>query len=103
MKYHNVKTAGYDSKKESKRAQELKLLERAGKISELKEQVKFDLIPDQYIDGKCVERACTYTADFVYIEDGKLVVEDCKGMRTQQYVVRRKIMLWVHKIRVIEI
>lgn len=103
MKYRNVKSAGYDSKKESRRAQELKLLERAGKISDLQEQVKFDLIPAQYIDGKCVERACTWKADFVYVENNKTVVEDCKGVKTQQYIVRRKLMLWVHGIRITEV
>ena len=61
--------------------------------------MKYELIPKQ--EG---ERAVTYTADFVYLDrDGRQVVEDSKGMRTQQYVIRRKLMLWVHGIRVKEV
>lgn len=93
----------FDSKKEAKRYGELVLLERAGKITDLQRQVKFELIPSQRIDGKVVERACTYVADFVYIEDGKKVVEDTKGFKTKDYIIKRKLMLWVHGIQVKEI
>lgn len=80
-------------------------MQRAGLISNLQEQVKYTLIPSQRgSDGKVIERPVTYTADFVYQDaDGNQIVEDSKGFRTQQYIVRRKLMLWVHGIRVIEV
>ena len=87
----------FDSKKEFIRWCELRLLERAGRITDLKRQVKYELIPKQ--DG---ERACTYVADFVYTQDGNIVVEDCKGFRTDAYKLKRKLMLWVHGIKVKE-
>ena len=87
----------FDSVKEYHRWGSLRLLERAGRISELKRQVPFELIPKQ--DG---ERACTYVADFVYHQDGNIVVEDCKGFRTDAYKLKRKLMLWVHGIKVKE-
>lgn len=87
----------FDSVKEFHRWGVLKLLQRAGKISDLKRQVKYELIPKQ--DG---ERACYYVADFVYQEDGKLVVEDTKGFKTDAYKMKRKLMLWVHGIRIKE-
>ena len=93
----------FDSKKEAKRWTELRLLERAGAITELDRQVKFELIPSQRIDGKVVERACSYIADFVYNENGKKVVEDTKGIRTTDYIIKRKLMLFVHGIRIREI
>jgi hypothetical protein len=85
----------FDSVKEFHRWGVLRLLERAGKIKDLKRQVKFELIPKQ--DG---ERACTYVADFTYIEDGKLVVEDCKGYITEVFRLKKKLMMWVHGIRI---
>ena len=87
----------FDSVKEFHRWGVLRLLERARKISDLKRQVKFELIPKQ--DG---ERACYYVADFTYIEDGKLVVEDCKGYKTEVYRLKKKLMLWVHQIKIKE-
>ena len=87
----------FDSHKEYHRWCELRLLERAGKISDLKRQVAYELIPKQ--KG---ERACSYVADFVYLADGKLVVEDCKGCRTEGYKIKRKLMLWVHGISIKE-
>lgn len=101
-KYGNKKTYGHDSKKEAVRARELMLLQRAGKISCLQQQVTFELIPAQYINGKCVERAVKYVADFVYAQDGKTVVEDVKGFKTPEYVIKRKLMLYVHGIRILE-
>lgn len=103
----------YDSTKESRRHQELKLLERAGKISDLHTQVKFVLIPAQREPdtigprggrkpGRFLERELAYVADFVYQEDGKQVVEDSKGFRTPEYKIKRKLMLWVHGIKVRE-
>ena len=89
----------YDSKKEARRHRELLLLQRAGKITNLERQVKFELIPKQ--DG---ERACTYVADFVYnlVDTGERVVEDTKGFKTEVYRIKKKLMLWVHKIKIIE-
>ena len=105
-KYHNRKvTQGgetLDSVKEYRRFCELRLLERAGAVTDLRRQVKFELIPAQRVDGKVVERACSYVADFVYMENGQQVVEDAKGMRTQEYRLKRKLMLWVHGIRIRE-
>ena len=88
----------FDSRKEYNRWCNLKLLERAGKISGLKRQVRYELIPKQ--DG---ERACYYVADFVYFDsDGKQVVEDCKGYRTEAYKLKRKLLLFLKGIRIKE-
>mgnify|MGYP002519560608 CR=1 FL=1 len=88
----------FDSKAEYHRWCELRLLERAGKISRLKRQVKYELIPKQ--DG---ERACNYVADFVYIDsDGNTVVEDTKGVRTDAYKIKRKLMLYKYGIKIKE-
>ena len=87
----------FDSVKEYHRWGVLRLLERAGRISDLKRQVSYELIPKQ--QG---ERACSYVADFTYIEDGKLVVEDCKGFKTDVYKIKKKLMLYVHGIKIKE-
>lgn len=76
----------FDSKKEGARYQELKLLDYAGKISDLQMQVQFDLLP-----ATKTERGVKYIADFVYIENGNVIVEDTKGLRTRDYVIKRKI------------
>lgn len=103
-KYHAEKSGGYASRKEHRRANELKLLQRAGIIKHLREQVTYELIPTQRdVNGKVIERACSYVADFVYTDkDGNLVVEDTKGMRTEVYRIKRKLMLHVHGIRILE-
>ena len=99
----------FDSKKEAQRYWELKLLQRAGKITDLQLQKEFELIPAQRIDGKVVERACKYKADFAYMKDGQQVVEDVKGYRDPasagyaKFVIKRKLMLHVYGIRVIEV
>lgn len=93
----------FDSAKEWKRWRELILLQKAGKISDLQRQVKFELIPSQRIAGKVVERPCTYIADFVYSENGKRVVEDTKGFKTTEYIIKRKLMLYVHGIQIKEV
>ena len=87
----------FDSVKEYHRWGCLRLLERAGKIKGLKRQVKFELIPKQ--EG---ERACYYIADFTYTENGELVVEDCKGFKTDVYKIKKKLMLMEHGIRIRE-
>ena len=106
-KYHNTKVFvdghTFDSKKEAKRYYELRLLEKAGEISDLQLQVKFVLIPSQRIDGKLVERECAYKADFVYQENGKTIIEDTKGFKTKDYVIKRKLMLFIHGIRIKEV
>lgn len=105
-KYRNRKTEvdgiTFDSRKEAKRYQELKLLERAGEISDLQRQVPFLLIPAQRIGGKVAERAVQYKADFVYTDHGETVVEDTKGIRTGEYIIKRKLMLYVHGISIRE-
>ena len=53
--------------------------------------------------GKLLEKECSYIADFVYIQNGNLVVEDTKGFRTEAYKIKRKLMLHVHGIRIKEI
>lgn len=93
----------FDSKLEAHRYRELQLLEKAGEISDLQRQVKYELIPSQKLDGKVVERAVTYVADFVYLENNKWVVEDTKGVRTKDYIIKRKLMLYVHNIRIREV
>lgn len=122
-KYGNKKITAdgmtFDSKREYRRYCELKLLERGGYISDLKFQQKFVLIPEQREEstevyqkgknkgklkpGKVIEKECSYIADFVYTEDGKTVVEDTKGFRTKDYIIKRKMMLHIHGIKIKEI
>lgn len=106
-KYHSRKITRdgitYDSVKEYSRHQELLLLERAGAIQGLKRQVRFELIPSQRYDGKVVERPCCYVADFVYQENGQTIVEDTKGFRTKDYIIKRKLMLYLCGIRIREV
>lgn len=110
----------FDSKRELMRYQELKMLERCGLIKDLKRQVTYELIPTQReestrvytkgrkkgqpIEGKIIEKAVTYIADFVYTDTatGKEVVEDAKGMRTRDYIIKRKLMLYIHGIKIQE-
>ena len=102
MKYHNKKTVvdgiTFDSKKEADRYVELSIMQKAGTIQGLKMQVPFELIPKQ--KG---ERAVKYIADFVYSEYGQEFVEDVKGKRTPEYVMKRKLMLERHGIRIREV
>lgn len=97
----------YDSKHELKRYKQLEILERAGAISDLQYHVPFELIPKQRKSEGKVERGVKYEADFVYRKDGKLVVEDAKGYRGgatyQVFVLKRKLMLYVHGIEVKEV
>lgn len=109
----------FDSHKEYRRFCELSLLQRAGQISELETQKPFELIPAQYEyferygkrgqrlkDGKrCVEKSVVYYADFTYKENGKIVVEDTKleATKTTEYIIKRKLMLYVHGIKIREI
>ena len=108
-KYGNkkVKVDGkiFDSVREANRYMELRLLERGRKIRDLELQKPFILIPAQYEGSKCVERACKYVADFYYfdIEKNRYVCEDTKGMRTKDYIIKRKLMLKVFGIKITEI
>ena len=105
-KYRNKKLTTpdgtFDSQREYKRWCELKLLQKAGKISQLQRQVKYVLIPRQKRDDGTFERPVTYTLDFEYFEDGRTRAEDSKGCRTQQGILRRKMMLHFHGISVRE-
>ena len=113
-KYHSKKTEVdgilFDSKREAQRYQQLKLMVKAGVICDLKMQVKYELVPAQYIDGKIVERAVTYTSDFEYYllkkqsygDVGQHIVEDVKGMRTEVYKIKKKLMLYKYGIRITE-
>lgn len=108
-KYNSKKTIVdgqlFDSRKEAKRYQELVLLENVGVIKNLSRQVKFVLIPSQRdeVTGKVVERECSYRADFEYTEDGKTIVEDVKGFKTKEYIIKRKLLLWRYGIRIREV
>ena len=109
----------FDSLKEYRRFCELSLLEKAGQITNLQRQVKYVLIPQQreftneiyergkkkgcFKPGRILERECSYIADFQYIENGKTVVEDVKGMRTKEYIIKRKLMLYRHGIKIKEV
>lgn len=107
-KYGNrkVKRDGmvFDSIKEYTRYRELKLLERAGKIIHLKRQVPFSVIPPQRDEeGNVIERVVKYIADFTYLENGELVVEDTKGFKTPEYIIKRKLMLKEYGVRIREV
>ena len=118
----------YDSKKEARRHAQLLDMERKGEITDLQRQVKFVLIPAQrepdtigprggVKKGKLLEHECAYVADFVYRMPahtsqspsvtaplkGSLIVEDTKGVRTKDYIIKRKLMLFVHGIRIREV
>lgn len=112
-KYHNkavtIDNIRFASMKEANRYKELQLLLKAGKIKNLELQRVFNLIPAQYgeVNGKrkCLERACDYKADFYYqdADTGEWIVEDTKGMKTKEYIIKRKLMLHVHGIRIKEV
>lgn len=107
-KYHSRKVTVngivFASHREARRYQELQMLLRAGEISQLQMQKKYTLIPAQKKPSGGTERAATYTADFVYKDrNGNEIVEDSKGVRTQQYIIRRKLMLYRYGIEVKEV
>ena len=109
----------FDSKKEAKRYSQLKLMQELGQIEGLQRQVPFELIPPQYDadkvgkrggvkKGKCLERAVEYIADFTYYQNGEYIVEDVKGWKANNpdyrlFVIKRKLMLYVHGIRIKEV
>ena len=107
-KYSNKKVTidgiTFDSKKEAKVYGELKALLSAGEIKSLDRQVNYTLIPSQRIDGKVIEKPVQYKADFVvHHNDGETAIIDAKGMRTPVYVIKRKLMLQIHGIRIQEV
>ena len=114
---HKITVNGevYDSRKEARRYQELLLLQKAGEIKDLERQVKFELVPTQrepdtigkrggVHKGKVIENGVNYIADFVYTDcrSGLKIVEDSKGMKTKDYIIKRKLMLYIHGIRILE-
>ena len=123
-KYHNKKYTTpdgqvFDSKKEYRRYIELMWMQKAGEIEDLQRQVKFVLIPGQYEEGTEVytkgkkkgqkkqgallERECAYYADFTYKVNGELIVEDTKGVRTADYILKRKMMLYFYGVKIKEV
>ena len=119
-KYKNKKVIAadgsvFDSKKELRRWYELQAMQVEGKIHNLERQVKFTLIPTQREPstvgkrgglhlGKVIEKECYYLADFTYnLPTGEKVVEDAKGFKTKDYAIKRKLMLYIHGIRIKEI
>ena len=105
-KYRNKKITidgiEFDSKKEGYRYKELRLLERAGLIKDLKLQVKFELQPSFKLNGKTI-RAINYIADFTYIKDGKVVVVDTKGFRTKEYLLKKKLFQYKYGMDIVEV
>lgn len=93
----------FHSKKESVRYSQLKLYEKGGLIKDLRLQVKYELIPKLVINGK-TERAISYVADFVYIDTvhGVEICEDCKGMRTDIYKIKYRLMKLKYNIDIKE-
>lgn len=119
-KYGNAKSEVngeiFDSRKEARRYIELQWLLKAGTIKDLRRQVRFVLVPAQREPdeigprggrkpGKLIEKEVAYIADFVYTDTdtGRRIVEDTKGVRTKEYIIKRKLMLYVHGIRIREI
>lgn len=105
-KYHAKKITvdgmTFDSRKEYQRWVELLMLEKAGLIEGLQRQVTFQLIPSQK-DGGRAERPVKYVADFTYQENGQTVVEDTKGVKTKEYIIKRKLMRYIHGITIKEV
>lgn len=119
-KYHAKKVSiqgeTFDSKREARRFLELQMMEKAGRISGLQRQKKFVLVPAQYepdttgprggrIKGKLLEREVAYYADFVYWDEEakEFVIEDTKGVRTPEYIIKRKLMLWLNGYQIREV
>lgn len=113
----------FDSKAEYKRYKQLRLLVDTGQIKNLARQVEFTLISEQRGEsegvyskgahkgepkpGKLLERPVSYVADFMYEQNGETIVEDVKGCKSSRaydiFVIKRKLMLYVHGIRVKEV
>ena len=118
-KYHAKKTTidgiTFDSKHEAEIYIQLRQKEKLGLIHDLQLQVEFELIPAQRAPstftkrgkeklGKVKERKCSYYADFCYKDaDDNWRVLDAKGVRTESYKIKKKLMLWVHGIEIEEV
>lgn len=124
-KYHSKKTKTadgitFDSRKEARRWQHLRLLESRGEIQDLRRQVEYELVPNQYVvierysdktgkrlkdEQRLAERRVCYVADFVYTRDGETIVEDTKSpaTRTKDYIIKRKLMRYLNGIAISEI
>jgi hypothetical protein len=107
-KYGNNPRGDYDSELEATRHAELIAMERAGLIEGVKHHPRYILLPNQRgTTGRVIERVVTYEPDFEYtiVGDRTFVVEDCKSpfTKTESYVIKRKLMLYVHGIRVVEV
>ena len=120
-KYRNNKTEVdgmvFDSRKEAYYYKKLKLMLLAGEISNLRTQVTYELVPAIWRDEvkhlktkdkivkKLVQRAINYIADFVYTSTatGEECVIDCKGFRTKEYLIKKKMMLALKGISIIEV
>lgn len=104
-KYHAKKTVvdgfEFDSAKEAKRYARLRDMQEAGVIQDLCLQVPFELLPSFECNG-VKYRGMSYVADFVYYRDGKVVVEDCKGFKTAEYKMKKKLMAYINHINIEE-
>ncbi|MED9943031.1 MAG: DUF1064 domain-containing protein [Ruminococcus bromii] len=104
---HKVRCLGetFDSMLECERYKYLKALEQQKVISNLRRQVKYVLLPSQKDSKtqKTIEREITYLADFVYEKGSQTIVEDVKGMKTDVYKIKRKLMLYFHGIKIKEV
>lgn len=106
-KYGAVRTVvdgiTFASKREAARFVELRLLERAGEIRDLRLQPSFEIIPAIELDGK-KQRPVRYLADFCYMAaDGVVVYEDVKGHRTKEYILKRKLVKHVFGVEIKEV
>ena len=116
---HKVVVDGetFDSKKEYQFYLSLLRRQELGEVKDVRRQVKFVLIPTQreepilmkrtgkLKEGRVIERECSYIADFVYedCKSGKIEVVDTKGYKTKDYIIKRKLMLFLNGIRVKEV
>lgn len=91
----------FDSAKEAKRYTELRDMERAGEIQELRLQVPFEILPSFECDG-VKYRGMKYIADFVYYRNGVRLVEDVKGAKTPEYRMKKKLMAYMNHINIKE-
>lgn len=103
-KYHNKKVTDskgniFDSKKEYERWITLSILQKNGHIHSLQRQVTYVLIPAY----KGIQHGIRYIADFVYYENGKKIIEDCKGFHTKEYIIKKKLMYHFFKIQIKEV
>jgi hypothetical protein len=121
-KYNNTKVEfdgiKFDSKKEMQRYLALKDAQEKGLISDLKLQVRFELIPavkEEYMEHlktkdriktRTLQLPITYTCDFLYIKDGETIVEDVKAspkMLPKEYTLKKKMMFALKGIKIKEV